>query len=331
MMPGRASPRFVAAVGLSVAWIAFDALAIAHGQSLASLGLFFRGTWGTGEGIGAVLRAASALLLAGVAVHVALRAGLFNAGADGQIAVGCAAASAVASRLPPAWSGGAVLATASIAAAAAGAAWAAVPAVLRVRYRAHEAITTILMNRVAAAVAMAALARGVVAPAASAHLAPLHAAAAGVALPLVAIGAVLAVASVERWTRIGREMGLVGMGREACAAERIPVGARLLQAMLASGAIAALSSGVIVAGAAGPFAPGVEPGAGFGGIAVALVGGGRAVGLVLAALLFGTLARGGVAMGAVVPGAMMDVLQAVVIVAVAFVDARPRGALAEPA
>ena len=60
----------------------------------------------------------------------------------------------------------------------------------------------------------------------------------------------------------------------------------------------------------------------FGGIAVALLGRGSALGLVLAALLFGTLAQGGLAVNAFVPKELMDVFAGVVVTAVAVADAR---------
>jgi simple sugar transport system permease protein len=58
-------------------------------------------------------------------------------------------------------------------------------------------------------------------------------------------------------------------------------------------------------------------GAGFLGVAVAIVGRNHPAGVVLAALAFATLSQGGLAVNAVVPKQMMDVLQAVVIIAVA--------------
>ena len=72
-----------------------------------------------------------------------------------------------------------------------------------------------------------------------------------------------------------------------------------------------------------------EMGAGFAGLAVAILGRGRLVGIVFAALLFGTLAQGGLAINAYVPAEAMDVIQGVVIVAVALADARLRAWLTE--
>jgi simple sugar transport system permease protein len=123
-------------------------------------------------------------------------------------------------------------------------------------------------------------------------------------------------------------MGLVGGNPVACAAERLPVGRRLVQALVLSGAIAGLASCGTVLGYKGYYEAGLGSGAGFGGLAVALLGRGSPVGLVLAALFFGTLAQGGLAINAHVPMEAMDVLQGVVIVAVALADVRVRSALA---
>ena len=67
----------------------------------------------------------------------------------------------------------------------------------------------------------------------------------------------------------------------------------------------------------GYFEEGLGSGAGFMGIAVALLGQSTPVGVVLAALLFGTLAQGGLAANALVPKELVEVLQAVIILAVA--------------
>jgi ABC-type uncharacterized transport system permease subunit len=131
----------------------------------------------------------------------------------------------------------------------------------------------------------------------------------------------------ERTSRIGIELGLIGQNAQACEAEKIPVKRRIAQAMAISGAVAALAASGTVLGFKGYFEQGIGAGAGFTGIAVALLGRGSAVGLILAALLFGTLAQGGLALNAHVPKEMMDLLQAVVIVAVALADARVRNAI----
>ena len=117
------------------------------------------------------------------------------------------------------------------------------------------------------------------------------------------------------------------MNPRAMAAEKVAgAAARSSRRSSLSGALAGAASLGTVLGYKGYFEEGLGAGAGFGGVAVALLGRGSAVGLVLAALLFGTLQQGGLALNAHVPKELMDVLQGVVICAVALADARLRAA-----
>jgi simple sugar transport system permease protein len=329
--------------GVAAGWLALALLVWVYGEAPAAVaGQLLAGTWGMAYGIGQVLYKATPLLLTGVAVDLALRAGLFNIGAEGQLAVAGLAVATVGARLPAGTPGWLALPALAVVAPLAGAAWAAVPAILRARFGAHEVISTIMMNRIADAALGLAFARGLAIPGtvrtpdvvAGARLARLdalglasfHGSAVSVALPLAIVVAALVAAWLAR-ARIGREIVLVGLSPTACAAEGIPVARRLGAALLLSGAVAGLASLAPVLGYKGYFESGLGAGAGFGGIAVALLGRGHPVGLVLAALLFGTLEQGGLVINAQVPMEVMTVLQGVVIVAVALADARVRAAL----
>src|SRR6185436_2844942 len=112
----------------------------------------------------------------------------------------------------------------------------------------------------------------------------------------------------------------VGSNAEACRAEGIDVGRRLVQAMLLSGALAGGAMTATVLGYKGYYELGLGAGAGFTGIAVALLGRGHPLGIVLAAVLFGTLQQAGLAINAHVPKEAMDVLTACVIVIVAIAN-----------
>ena len=328
--------------GLAAAWIAFDLLVFAYGESPRHLfALLFEGTWGTPYGAGQVLFKATPLLFTGVAVDLALRAGLFNIGAEGQLAIGSLAAGIVGAMLPPWLPAPLAIGAALGAAVIAGGAWAFIPAVLRARFRAHEVISTIMMNRIADATiglvlglgfAMKGTVRTLDVPLAARlpRIDRVIPALRGSAVSLSLVGAVvlaLAVGWSYRRTRFGREVSLVGLNPLACAAERIAVRWRLAQAMTLSGAIAGLAASATVLGYKGYFEQGLGAGAGFGGLAVALLGRGNGVGLILAALLFGTLQQGGLAINAYVPMELMDVIQGVVITSVALADARIRAAL----
>ena len=333
--------RAPAVLGLAAGWIAFSVLVWAYGASPREMaGLLFEGTWGTTYGAGQVLFKATPLLFTGLAVDLALRAGLFNIGAEGQLAVASLAAGIVGSRLPSATPALVALPLTISAAMVAGGGWASVPAFLKARFGAHEVISTIMMNRIAdgvvglviASIALsgsvrtADLAPGARIPRLEALIPAFRGSAASFAVVVAVVVTVLVMLAHER-TRVGREIGLVGKNARAMAAERVPVGRRVAQAMIASGALAGAASLGTVLGYKGYFEEGLGAGAGFGGVAVALLGRGSAIGLVCAALLFGTLQQGGLALNAHVPKELMDILQGVVIFAVALADARYRALL----
>jgi simple sugar transport system permease protein len=326
--------------GVAAGWLSFALLVWIYGEPPREVaGQLLAGTWGTAYGVGQVLYKATPLLLTGLAVDLALRAGLFNIGAEGQLAVAGLAVGTLGESLPPGTPAWAALPVLASVAALAGAAWAGVPALLRARYGAHEVISTIMMNRIADAAVGLGLARGLAVPGTvrtpdvvagarlprleSFGLPSLHGSAVSVALPFALVVAVLGSQWLKR-SRAGRETVLVGLSPSACAAERIPVARRVGGALLLSGAVAGLASLAPVLGYKGYYESGMGAGAGFGGIAVALLGRGNPLGLFLAALLFGTLEQGGLAINARVPMEMMTVLQGVVIVAVALADARVR-------
>jgi simple sugar transport system permease protein len=98
--------------------------------------------------------------------------------------------------------------------------------------------------------------------------------------------------------------------------------------MLLSGVLAGLGGLNYVLGYKHYYEEGFGTGSGFLGIAVALVGRNHPVGVVIAALLFATLSQGGLAVNALVPKQMVDVLTAVVIIAVATVVPEVRRAVA---
>jgi simple sugar transport system permease protein len=277
-----------------------------------------------------------------VAVGLALRAGLFNIGAEGQLAVASLVAGAVGAALPAATPWLIAVGATLVCAMLAGAAWALVPALLKARAGAHEVISTIMMNRIADAVVGFALGAGLAMPGSvrTRDLAPsariprldgvlpsLRGSAVSWALVL-AVFVLVAVLAAHRRTRFGMELGWIGKNAEACRAEKVPVARRLAQALVVSGALAGLASSATVLGYKGYFEEGLGAGAGFGGIAVALLGRDNPVGLLLAALLFGTLQQGGLAVNAYVPKEMMDILQGLVVCAVALADERVRRAVA---
>jgi ABC-type uncharacterized transport system permease subunit len=90
-----------------------------------------------------------------------------------------------------------------------------------------------------------------------------------------------------------------------------------MKAFIISGALAGLGGINYVLGYKRYYEEGFGGGAGFLGIAVALVGRNHPFGVIIAAFLFATLSQGGLAIHALVPKQMVEVLQGVVILAVA--------------
>ncbi len=324
--------------GLAAGWFAFCLLVWLYGESPRAMAvLLFNGTWGTSYGAGQVLFKATPLLFTGLAVDLALRGGLFNIGAEGQLAIASLVAGIVGSHLPAATPAIVALPLTLALAMASGAAWAAVPALMKARFGAHEVISTIMMNRIAEGVIGLVIANvalegsvrtadvvpGARLPRLEVLIPAFKGSAASFAVVVATVTCAVVVLAHTR-SRFGREVGLIGLNPRAMEAERVPVKRRLAQALIVSGAIAGAASLGTVLGYKGYYEEGLGAGAGFGGVAVALLGQGRFLGLVFAALLFGTLQQGGLALNAHVPKELMDVLQGVVICAVALADVKLR-------
>jgi len=140
------------------------------------------------------------------------------------------------------------------------------------------------------------------------------------------------VAAVAVWwylfrTRPGYELRAVGLQPDAAEYGGVRVGAVWAKTMILSGALAGLGGLNYVLGYKHYYEEGFGTGSGFLGIAVALVGRNHPLGVIIAALLFATLSQGGLAVNALVPKQMVDVLTAVVIIAVATAVPEVRRAL----
>jgi simple sugar transport system permease protein len=306
------------AIALTVALIVGDLLIIAVGQSPGVVyRLLLDGTWGNPYGAAQVAYKATTLTFTGLAVALGLRAGMFNIGAESQLAAGGFAAGAVGMLLPASVPGPLAVVLLIAAAALGGAIVGVVPGVLSARYEANEVITSIMLNFI-----VLALLNWIVA----AHLhvpETLHtrALATGTVPRWAPAVLALAVAAGVGWYvfRTPAGMALRAVGLAPLAAECAGISTRRvhLGAFTAAGAIAGMGGVNFVLGYKHYYEDGFAGGAGFIGIAVALAGGGNPVGIVLAALAFATLSEGGLVIHALVPKQMVDVMQAVVILVVA--------------
>src|SRR5262249_11442026 len=312
------------AVAISLAIGAAFIAAIGE-DPLAIYALMLRESLGTGYGIGQTLFKATPLVFTGLAVALGLRAGLFNIGVEGQLYLGGFAAALMGLALAS-WPVPLALALTIAAAAAAGAAWGAIPGVLKARFGAHEVINTIMLNFVAFAL-VSYLGRPHFEPAtvrtaelaAAVHLArletllpSLRGSPANLSLA-IALAAAAAVGVLLFRTRLGYELRAVGGNAPAAAYGGVAVGRAQAMAMALSGAIAGLGGVNYVLGYKHYFELGFSAGAGFLGIAVALIGRNHPLGVVAAALFFGALSYGGLVINQRVPKELVEALQGIVI------------------
>ena len=134
-------------VALAFAAVIGDLLILTFGEAPATVfKLLVDGTWGNAYGFGQVLYKMTTLTCTGLAFALAGRAGLFNVGAESQLAMGGFAAAIVGLVLPAAIPAGLATILCLLAAMTAGAAIGAVPGVLRARFGASEVIVTIMLN-----------------------------------------------------------------------------------------------------------------------------------------------------------------------------------------
>src|SRR4051794_34093578 len=134
-------------VALVLAAVVGDVLILSFGQSPGAVyRQLLDGTWGNAYGFGQVLYKTTTLTFTGLAVALGLRAGLFNIGAESQLAAGGFCAALVGIVLPSGLPSLVALPVFILAAAIGGGAVAGVPGVLKAKFGAHEVITTIMLN-----------------------------------------------------------------------------------------------------------------------------------------------------------------------------------------
>ncbi len=274
------------------------------------------------------LVAATPYIFAGLAVALGFRCGLFNIGAEGQLFIGAIFSVYVGYSLqgvpaiihiPLALGAGAL----------GGALWGFVPAILKAKVGAHEVINTIMMNYIAFRLSEWLLNGPMKRPGAvpvsptiepSAELPRFFADPVRFHLGFLIA---LAIAAFVYWflfrTTLGFEIRTVGANPNAAKYAGMSITRNFVLAMCLSGALAGLAGANEVLGVNHNLAVAFSSGYGFDSIALALLGKSHPVGVVLAALLFGTLRSGGTRMQNVakIPVDIIGVVQALVIVFIA--------------
>ncbi len=318
-------------VALLIALILGDVLILLFGESpLHVYGRMIEGAWGNPYGFAQVLYKTTTLTFAGLGIALALRAGLFNIGAEAQLAAGAFGAAVMGIILPAATPALLAVPLCLLAAAAVGFLTGGLPGVLKTKFGAHEVIVTIMLNfvilallnwvivehlRVADTLHTAEIRAGAV-PRLSEFIPAFHGSAANVTFLFAMAAAVWCWWYLFR-TPGGYALRAAGLQPEAAEYSGIRVGRVWMKAMALAGVLAALGGTNFVLGYKHYYEDGFTGGSGFLAIAVAIVGRNHPFGVVLAAFFFATLSQGGLAIHALVPKQMVEVLQGVVILAMA--------------
>ncbi len=343
-MPKWADVLLIPLISLVLAAIISALVILAIGEDpWAAVTLMVEGAFGNTRNIGYTLYYATNFIFTGLAVAVAFHARMFNIGGEGQALLGGLGVAYAMLYVPwPHWSlailGGAV------ASAVFGAAWAAIPAYLQAKRGSHIVITTIMFNFIAAALLNYMLVNPLKAPGAmepatisfaeATHLPnfemmfdPLWKMIAGPEASTIfqrspanitfflALLAAVAVWVLIWRTRIGFQIRAFGWSQPAARYAGYNATRMIMIAMLISGALAGMMAVNQAMGDAERLVLNAAEGAGFIGIAVALMGRNHPFGVFLAALLFGALYQGGaeLAFWTSIPREMIVVIQGLVI------------------
>ena len=268
-----------------------------------------------------VLVKTTPLLLTGIAVAFAFAGGYWNIGVEGQLYMGATAATAIGLQMhnTPAWLAVPLVIVGGI---LAGMAWAILPAVMKVRLKIDEVVTTLLLNYVALFFVSAILngpwrdpvsqwpqSPEIAASAIFPRLIPRSRLHLGFILALLVV---LGVWFVLSRTSFGIKMKAVGFNIEAARFSGINVERTMLIVALISGGIAGLAGASEVAGIHFHLIDAISPGYGYTGIIIATLGALNPIGVSLAAVFIGLIDTGAqtVSRALGVPIYLGDVLQA---------------------
>ncbi len=270
---------------------------LAGADPLRAFPTIIDGAFGNRYATGVTLIKATTLILTGLAVGVAYRAGLFNIGAEGQLQMGAVAAAAAAIYLYAFLPAPLLIILALLCAVAAGAVWSGIAGVFRVVFKSNEIVTTIILNYIALSI-VSVLVSGPMA-AASATFRESERIARDVQLPKlllgtpVHVGLILAlVLAVAVWfffarTTLGFVMEVIRYNPSAARVQGWPLGRLTVGAMLLAGGFAGLGGAVEILGVHFRLIDGFSPGYGYLAIGVSFLAAHNPIAIIPSAIFFG--------------------------------------------
>ncbi|KPV61147.1 branched-chain amino acid ABC transporter permease [Paenibacillus sp. A3] len=257
---------------------------------------------------GETIREITPLILTGLSVAFAFRTGLFNIGGEGQFMMGMTAASVIGIKLQLPWFIHAPLTV--VAGALIGGLWGALAGYLKAKRGVNEVITTIMLNWIALFLSNYVVNQFLLQPGQQRSYPTQDSASLSIGWLSELMGnarmhwgTVIALAAatvfyVLLWkTKQGYELRAVGHNPHAARYAGMNVNRNIVKSMFISGIFAGLAGVVDVLGVFHyQTVVAASPGYGFDGVAVALLGGNNPLGVVLAAVLFGSLTYGSAGM-----------------------------------
>ncbi|MGL4635121.1 MAG: ABC transporter permease [Beijerinckiaceae bacterium] len=327
-LPRWADVALVPLLTVATAFAVSGLVVLAIGENpFQAMAIMFKGALGTKAGWGYTLYYTTSFIFTGLAVAIAFQAGLFNIGGEGQATLGglgavlfCFAFEGLPAIL--------LVPLGVLGAALAGALWAFIPGYLQAKRGSHVVITTIMFNFIAATLMVYLLVNvmgrpGSMAPetrniAAHAVMAPMNVVLGGLGISFPRtpwnLSFVLAIlCAVGVWlliwhTRLGYEIRVVGASAPAAVYAGISPLKITVVSMAISGALAGMLAVNEIMGVQYRLLLEFSAGAGFVGIAVALMGRAHPLGVVLAAFLFGILYQGGTELSFEKPSITRDMI-----------------------
>ena len=275
---------------------------------LESLGILVNSAVMNPEGLGYTLFYASTFIFTGLSVSIAMQAGLFNIGSEGQMYLGGLGLTTVILALDSSLPGWVIIPLAMLGSALFGAAWAWLPAYLQAKRGSHIVVTTIMFNYIAASLmnfiinllipagqqnpASRLFAETAWLPRLSGWFPILGDTPLNISFLLALLALVIYGVTVWR-SSWGYQLRATGLNKHAAHYAGVSITKMIVVAMLISGALAGLASVNALMGSTHYLALNFPAGAGFIGIAIALMGRQHPVGILLSSILFGALIQGG--------------------------------------
>ncbi len=261
------------------------------------------------EGLSYTLFYASTFIFTGLAVSVAMKAGLFNIGAEGQMYLGGLGLTIAMLSFDATLSPWLLIPIGMLCAAVFGAGWAFLPGYLQAKRGSHVVVTTIMFNFIAASLMNFVIVKYLIPEGDQNPASRVFSEAAAMPrlfdwfpslgdtplnisflLAIVALAIYGVMISRSSW---GYKLQATGLNAHAAHYAGVRISRTIIVAMLISGALAGLAAVNSIMGSTHYLSLNFPAGAGFVGIAIALMGRQHPVGIFLSAVLFGALIQGG--------------------------------------